>query len=58
MRYWRADPNGSDPKGKYLPVIYVNRYQDGEVNVIVGKPEIETEKEPLSVMLRKPRVAR
>jgi len=39
-------------------VIYVNRRQEGELNVIVGKPEIETKKEPLSVMLRRAKAAR
>ena len=41
--YWRADPEGSDPGGKYLPVIYVSRYLEGLVDVTVGKPEFETE---------------
>jgi hypothetical protein len=37
----------------------VNGDQDGEVNVIVGKPEIETEKDdPINAMIRKARAAR
>jgi hypothetical protein len=56
--YWRADPKGNDPEGKYLPVIYVTRVRDGELTVIVGKPEVESEKEPLSETIRKARAAR
>jgi hypothetical protein len=58
MGYWRVDQEGSDPEGNYLPVIYVTRDLEGLVDVAVGKPEIETEKEPLSATLRKTRAAR
>ena len=52
--YWCAE----DPESRYLPVTYVNRDFEGLVDVIVGQLEIETEKEPLSAMLRKARAAR
>jgi len=35
-----------------VPVTYVSRDLEGLVDVAVGEPEFETEKEPLSVTLR------
>lgn len=56
--YWRADPGGSDTEGKFLPIIHVSRDLSGELDIFVGKPEIETEKEPLGATIRKAKLAR
>jgi hypothetical protein len=56
--YWRTDPRGSDPKGKFLPIIRVSRSElNGELDIFVGKPEIETEKAPLGETIRKAKTA-
>jgi len=49
---WRADPEGSDPECKYLPVTYVSRDFEGLMDSHRGRPEFETEKEPLSLTNR------
>jgi hypothetical protein len=52
--YVKRHPEGNDRGGKLLPIIHVSRSElNGELDIFVGKPEIETEKEPLSATIRK-----